>query len=50
MSEVRGVTLRKSCPLLTAGFYTRSDVRLTLAARALATAITAECEKISRLN
>jgi LysR family transcriptional regulator, regulator of abg operon len=44
------IPLSKPFPLLTAGLYTRSDIRLAPAARDLAAAITAECKNIVRLN
>ncbi|MCC2673348.1 MAG: transcriptional regulator, LysR family [Ramlibacter sp.] len=44
------IALTKPFPLLTAGLYTRSDVRLAPVARDLAAAINAECKKILRLN
>ena len=44
------IVLSKPFPLLTAGLYTRSDVRLTPAARELAASIATECKKILRLN
>jgi DNA-binding transcriptional LysR family regulator len=44
------IALSKPFPLLTAGLYTRSDERLTPAARDLSAAIASECKKILRLN
>lgn len=44
------IPLAKPFPLLTAGLYTRSDIRLAPAARDLAAAIGVECRKILRLN
>jgi len=44
------IALSKPFPLLTAGLYMRSDVRLSPPARALAAAIATECKKILRLN
>lgn len=44
------IPLARPFPLLTAGLYSRSDVRLPPAARALSAAISAECKKILRLN
>ncbi|WP_162585814.1 LysR substrate-binding domain-containing protein [Variovorax sp. RA8] len=44
------IPLSKPLPLLTAGLYTRSDVRLAPACRALSLALEAECKKILRLN
>lgn len=44
------IALSKPLPLLTAGVYTRTDQRLTPAARDLAAAVATECKKILRLN
>lgn len=44
------IPLAKPFPLLTAGLYTRKDIRLAAPARELATAVAAECRKILRLN
>jgi hypothetical protein len=44
------IPLSKPLPLVTAGLYTRADVRLAPASRELSAALETECKKILRLN